>query len=222
MPMKAASTQPFRIVIGLDFSDTSMLALEEALAQAALRPTSELHFASVIDSDHAELVPEGQRHTSLVQIADDMRGRLGKAALDALARLYARDDATAALGFAHVRVGAVAEQLTSLATELRANLIVVGTHGRRGFRRLMMGSVAEKTVRLAPCPVLVVRPYDFHAMDTVPAILPPCPACVATRERTGGGEWWCSTHVSEPDLVHIYSRSERLDRPLSPAPFGSS
>ncbi len=220
MPMP--STQPFRIVLGVDFSDTSMLALEEALTQAALRPRSELHFATVIDSDHADLVPPTQRHASMVQIADDLRERIGELARDAMARLRARDDDDGALGFAHVRVGAVAEQLTSLATELRADLIVVGTHGRRGIRRLMMGSVAEKTLRLAPCPVLVVRPHDFHAMDTVPAIEPPCPACVATRERTGGHEWWCSAHASEPDGVHIYSRSERLDRQFSPAPFGSS
>lgn len=215
-------TAPFRIVLGIDFSDTSMLALEEALAQAALRPSSELHFACVIDSDHADLVPQAQRHASMVQIADDMRDRLGKVARDALARLRARGGETSTLGFAHVRVGAIAEQLTSLAMELRADLIVVGTHGRRGMRRLMMGSVAEKAVRLAPCPVLVVRPRNFHAMDTVPALEPPCAACVATRERTAGAEWWCAAHSSEPDELHIYSRSERLDRVPSPAPFGSS
>jgi hypothetical protein len=87
---------------------------------------------------------------------------------------------------------------------------------------LVMGSVAEKTVRLAPCPVLVVRPCNFHAMDTVPMLAAACPACLATRERTAGAEWWCAAHTSEPDLVHTYSRSERLDRPLSPAPFGST
>jgi nucleotide-binding universal stress UspA family protein len=215
------NTRPFRIVIGIDFSDTSMLALEEAVTQAALRPTTELHFATVIDSDHASLVPQAQRHASLVQIADETRDQLGKTARDAVAR-RAQQGGGRALSFAHVRVGPVAEQLASLATELRADLIVVGTHGRRGIRRVMMGSVAEKLVRLAPCPVLVVRPYDFHAMDTVPAIEPACAACLATRERTAGSEWWCSTHAREPDLVHIYSRSERLDRPLSPAPFGSS
>jgi len=216
------TSQPFRIVVGVDFSDTSMLALEEALAQAALRSPSELHFTNVIDSDHADFVPPAQRHNSMIQIADGMRDRLGKTARDALTRLRERDGAALSLGFAHVRVGAIAEQLASLATELRADLIVVGTHGRRGMRRLMMGSVAEKTVRLAPCPVLVVRPHDFHALDQLPPIEAPCPECVATRERTGGSQWWCADHTREPDLVHIYSRSDRLDQPLSPAPFGST
>jgi len=39
-----------------------------------------------------------------------------------------------------------------------AHLIVVGTHGRTGVQRLLMGSVAERIVRLSPCPVLTVRP----------------------------------------------------------------
>ena len=218
----ATANHPFRIVIGVDFSDTSLDAVEEALAQATLRPHTELHFASVLDSDHAELVPPAVRHSSLVLIADKLRDQLGETAANALGRLRARDGSVSTAGFVHVRVGDIADQLTSLATELRAELIVVGTHGRRGVRRLVMGSVAEKTVRLAPCPVLVVRPCNFHAMDTVPMLAPACPACLATRERTAGAEWWCVAHTSEPDLVHIYSRSERLDRPLSPAPFGST
>ena len=44
-----------------------------------------------------------------------------------------------------------------MARELGADLIVMGTHGRTGLRRLLMGSVAERVVREAPCPVLTVR-----------------------------------------------------------------
>jgi hypothetical protein len=118
-------------------------------------------------------------------------------------------------------VGPIAEQLAALADEIDARLVVVGTHGRRGFRRVVLGSVAEKTVRLAPCPVLVARPLVEPTTAGVPLVEPPCPECVATRERTQGAEWWCAAHTREPDLVHIYSRSERLDQPLNPAPYGS-
>jgi hypothetical protein len=113
---------------------------------------------------------------------------------------------------AHVRIGAIAEQITALATEIEADVVVVGTHGRRGVRRLMMGSVAEKTVRLAPCPVLVVRPRDFSQLPAAPEIEPPCPDCVAERQATGNAAWWCEAHSREPDPVHIYSRSHRVDR----------
>lgn len=212
--------ETFKIVVGIDFSDTSLCALDEALAQAAARPQAELHFASVLDGDHAEMMPLEQRHVSLVQLSDELHDRLEGLVRTAMTP-FNLNRANPVPAFVHVRVGPIAEQLAALATELRANLLVVGTHGRRGVKRWVMGSVAEKTVRLAPCPVLVFRPSDFHAMDKVPAIEPACPDCVASRERTNGAQWWCEAHTKEPDLVHIYSRSGRLDQPPSPAPFGS-
>jgi nucleotide-binding universal stress UspA family protein len=57
----------------------------------------------------------------------------------------------------HVRVGTPADEIVALAKELDADLIVVGTHGRRGVRRLLLGSVARAILRHAGCPVLVVR-----------------------------------------------------------------
>jgi nucleotide-binding universal stress UspA family protein len=45
-----------------------------------------------------------------------------------------------------------------VAQERDADLIVIGTHGRTGIQHVLLGSVAEKVVRLAPCPVLTVRP----------------------------------------------------------------
>ncbi len=49
------------------------------------------------------------------------------------------------------------EELTRLAKERSVDLLVISTHGRTGLRYLLMGSVAENLIRLAPCPVLVVR-----------------------------------------------------------------
>jgi nucleotide-binding universal stress UspA family protein len=54
-------------------------------------------------------------------------------------------------------VGRPAAVLCGAAGELGAALIVVGSHGRRGFERFLLGSVAEAVVRQAPCPVLVVK-----------------------------------------------------------------
>jgi nucleotide-binding universal stress UspA family protein len=56
-----------------------------------------------------------------------------------------------------VRIGAAAEQIIAAARDVRADLIVLGTHGRRGFAHAMIGSVAERVVRLSPVPVLTVR-----------------------------------------------------------------
>jgi nucleotide-binding universal stress UspA family protein len=53
--------------------------------------------------------------------------------------------------------GLPAEEIVRLARETQSDLIVMGTHGRTGLRRLLLGSVAEQVIRQAPCPVIVVK-----------------------------------------------------------------
>ena len=55
------------------------------------------------------------------------------------------------------RVGGVADTINEVAAEWAADLIMIGSHGRKGLGRLLLGSVAEAVVRHAPCPVLIVR-----------------------------------------------------------------
>jgi len=50
------------------------------------------------------------------------------------------------------------QAIVDTAKDMQADLIVMSTHGRTGFQHLVLGSVAERVVRLAPCPVLVMRP----------------------------------------------------------------
>lgn len=56
-----------------------------------------------------------------------------------------------------LRTGAPHEEILALATDERADLVVLGTRGRGGINRALLGSVADRVVRLAPCPVLTVR-----------------------------------------------------------------
>jgi nucleotide-binding universal stress UspA family protein len=58
---------------------------------------------------------------------------------------------------AHIATGDPADAIVRYATELGVDLIVMGTHGRTGLQHVLLGSVAEKVVRHAPCPVLTVR-----------------------------------------------------------------
>ena len=74
--------------------------------------------------------------------------------------LRARDSVIRELGVSVrwiVREGAPAEAIVRAAVEERADLIVIGTHGRSGLDRLLIGSVADRVVRRAPCPVMTVR-----------------------------------------------------------------
>jgi len=58
-----------------------------------------------------------------------------------------------------LKTGVAPESIVEAATEAYADLIVIGTHGRTGLSRLVIGSVAERVVRLAPCPVLTLKPF---------------------------------------------------------------
>jgi len=58
---------------------------------------------------------------------------------------------------AHVAMGRPAEEIAELARDEATELIVIPSHSRRGMERWLLGSVAERVVRLAPCPVLVLR-----------------------------------------------------------------
>jgi nucleotide-binding universal stress UspA family protein len=61
----------------------------------------------------------------------------------------------------HLKEGDPAREILAAAREFKADLIVLGTHGRTGLSRLLMGSVAEQVVRKAPCPVLSIKtPFD--------------------------------------------------------------
>lgn len=69
----------------------------------------------------------------------------------------------------HLTSGPVAEELVALATQQRADFLVVGTHGRSGLSRTLVGSVAEKIVRHASCPVVVVARHPSAPLTRAPA-----------------------------------------------------
>jgi nucleotide-binding universal stress UspA family protein len=60
---------------------------------------------------------------------------------------------------AKVLVGDVAEEVVRHAEEIGVDMIIMGTHGYKGLEKVMFGSVAEKVVKTAPCPVLTINPY---------------------------------------------------------------
>ncbi|MCR4466811.1 universal stress protein [Burkholderia sp. SCN-KJ] len=136
-----------RIFAALDGSRGARLALDEAISLA--RESGGLVIAMCVVSDAPRLA--------------DQRDLAG---LDTNEAAVAVSDAETAFrlsgvrGIAHtidVRGENVSDVLARAAAECDADLIVMGTHGRRGFRRMFVGSVAESLVRIADRPVLVVR-----------------------------------------------------------------
>jgi nucleotide-binding universal stress UspA family protein len=79
------------------------------------------------------------------------------------AELETRAEAASAKGLVvrtALREGVPHDEIAALARDERADLVVLGTHGRGGVNRALLGSVADRVVRLAPCPVLTVRQPD--------------------------------------------------------------
>ncbi len=105
---------------------------------------------------HAYDIPSMGAPEVLV-IATDWLPQIAQHAREAVERIVTRvaGGPTAVTGAVHE--GAPWREIDRFALEHDVDLIVVGSHGRRGIPRALLGSVAEKVVRTAPCPVLVVR-----------------------------------------------------------------
>jgi nucleotide-binding universal stress UspA family protein len=81
-----------------------------------------------------------------------------------------------------LRSGRVAREIVAYAREHGVGLIIVGTHGRTGVTRALLGSVAEAVVRLAPCPVLAVPPPAPAGVAAMPVEAYRCVACAAASD----------------------------------------
>ncbi len=68
----------------------------------------------------------------------------------------------------HLLTGSTADELVRFARECRADLIVIGTHERTGPVRLLLGSIAHRVMRHAPCPVLTVKAFQLESLQDEP------------------------------------------------------
>lgn len=104
------------------------------------------------------------------------------------------------------RVGAAAEEILRAAEELDADLIVMGTHGRTGLRRLLAGSVAETVLRRATCPVLALRIADPPREDAdVRVILHPTDFSNRSEDARRVARSLARDHGARLVLVHVAS-----------------
>jgi nucleotide-binding universal stress UspA family protein len=140
-----------RILVPTDFSQPSDAALDYARERAAKFGAS-LHFLHVIDMPAAVMSPE-------VGIVDspELRARLFEDASDRLQLRITPNDRTRHAATTEIIWGTSAQGIVNYATDRGMDLIVMGTHGRGGVAHLLLGSVAERVVRHAPCPVMTVR-----------------------------------------------------------------
>ena len=149
-----------RILLPTDFSEHSAAARVYACAFAE-QFGAELHLLHVIQ-DLAPLVPEPG--AALAPPVDYLR----ELELNANAMLERAVDPSWAAGktiHRAVRQGPPYLEIIRYAQETNIDLIVLGTHGRGGLAHMLLGSVAEKVVRKAPCPVLTVRHPEHEFVE---------------------------------------------------------
>ena len=207
----------YTIVVGIDFSDASLLALNEAVETASRLRDADVHVLAVMDDRSGDLATRSLE-PFIAEKAFQARERLDEVVRARLEERFGNHSAPPFQTVIHVRIGNPADQIVRLASDIEADLVVVGTAGLRGFQRLLIGSVAERVLRLAHCPLLVVRPKRYET-EEVQAPEPPCPSCVAHRRETGGAEWWCAVHSRPRDPAHAIQLSQRFHYP-SPLWFG--
>jgi nucleotide-binding universal stress UspA family protein len=143
------------VLLATDFSETSTAALDYArdLTQAF---RARLHVLHVLEDLASRAWTTDVYVASLPAIQDEMASQARKR-LDAVLTAEERQKLNARL---EIRTGSPFVEIIRYARDEKIDLIVMGTHGRGPMAHLLLGSVAERVVRKAPCAVLTVRPAE--------------------------------------------------------------
>jgi nucleotide-binding universal stress UspA family protein len=155
------------VLVATDFGKASHSALDYG-REFARTFGARLHVLHVIENPLIWVGPEAAG-VDMVQMQKDLE----KNAAEQMDHLLTAEDRQQLGAVSVIRTGRTAAmEIVDQAKVIKADLIIMGTHGRRAINHLLMGSVAEKVVRLAPCPVLTVRhpEHEFILPDALQAV----------------------------------------------------
>lgn len=167
------TVQRARIVVALDRSEYAEIVLEHAIDQAARHDHCDVHFITVVEDD---------------ALVDQTHADLAALVHDGMESLTMRADCTP---FLYVVAGNPEEEIAVLATDLRADLLVIGRFGVHEKR----GSTAERVLTRVTCPTLVVALKDDDLIDDLQ-----CPDCVVVRAKSNGEQLFCAAHTSGGEI----------------------
>ncbi|HEY5951942.1 MAG TPA: universal stress protein [Kofleriaceae bacterium] len=170
--MTHGRTRRYRIVVGVDLTEYSTMVIEHALDQAARHQTPELHFVHVKESRKHDINTLGEYLSAAVYPSLQVFNEYGT---DWRARL-------------HIRQGKPDEQITMLAADILADMIVIGDFG------LHRKGTPKRVLAHAICPTLVVG---------MPKVLDTrqCGECAVLREDSDGTRWFCDDHRVKHNAV---------------------
>jgi nucleotide-binding universal stress UspA family protein len=139
-----------KILVAVDFSKHSDHALDTAIEFAKT-------FGAELDVIHAFDLPIPLMTPYEVAVPDSYLNEARTAAARKLAAAAERVAGAGVRGTSHLREVPAAAAIADAAREIGADLIVMGTRGHTGLKHIVLGSVAERTLRIAPCSVLTVK-----------------------------------------------------------------
>ena len=192
--------QPTTILHPTDFSDAAVAAFRHA-AHLARQHDAALHVIHVSthlggdpirDAYDAQVDTEGFRKAIRAAEKAEMRALLGDVDLEGIAVTRVYEDGVAP-----------APIILEYAAAHDVDLMVMGTHGRRGMKRFMLGSVAEEVVRHAACSVLTVRGEDDRGPDTIDRVLAPVDLAEMTEPLLHTSHEVAQSFDAQLDILHV-------------------
>ena len=189
------TTTPRRILAATDFSETAERAQRAALGLARAFG-AELHILHV-QVLHDDLHLDEEHHMQIQRLLETAEGHK-RQALETPA-----ENREIEIHTHLVRGLSAAEVISETCGDLGCDLIVMGTHGRRGLGHLFLGSVTENVVRSAPTPVLTVRPDARLPEDGVSRILVPHDFSEQSAEAVRHAGAWALPFDAEVTLLHV-------------------
>jgi nucleotide-binding universal stress UspA family protein len=195
----------FLILVEVDFSENGRSVLHSAADLASTMPYAELHlvhaFGPAVRADQLGWFP------ALSDLASIEDSDAAGAALHRIAASIPLPDTRVC---AHVHEGSATTVIAQLAEDIEADVVVVGNHDRAGANRAFFGAAVEKLVRMAPCPVLIIRSKSIRSSDPIAT---PCPACEAGKRLTWGVHLRCLDHAPRhPAASPLHQAPSTFDR----------
>ena len=140
-----------KILVPVDFSEHSQRALDAAIGLAA-KFGAELHLLHCY-----QIYPVGAVAPYDVVLPESLERTIAEAARGLLAEWASNAAGHGVRVHTHLSASVPASGIADLAERLAVDLIVIGTHGYSGLKHALLGSVAERTIRIAPCAVMTVK-----------------------------------------------------------------
>ena len=160
-----------QVVVAFDFSHSGHAALNRAIALATTAPSHVLHVVCAIDP-HVPLPGIAATNGVDYQYAERVQQALtGEVELE----LRAAGVIERVHFYVHARISKPADELLAVASEVGADLIIVGSKGLTGVERAVLGSVSERVAREACCTVEVARPKSYPHVDLLQIVDNPAP-----------------------------------------------